>query len=152
MYRRARQATFLSVMALPALLPGGALAKTEPGLDQLIAQHAEKQGVPLALARAVIRLESNFRPTAAHAGNYGLMQVRLATARSLGFRGDARGLLDARTNLTYGMAYLGQAWRLSGGDLCGAIARYQSGLRNTRINASNRAYCARARAVMARAG
>jgi soluble lytic murein transglycosylase-like protein len=151
MRRRARRALILSTIFLPVLASSRTLANQDTHLDQLIAVHAEKQGVPLSLARAVIRLESNFRPTAANAGNYGLMQVRLATARSLGFRGDARGLLDARTNLTFGMAYLGKAWRLSGGDVCGAIARYQSGLRNTRVNAANRAYCARARAVMARA-
>ncbi|MCU0885540.1 MAG: lytic transglycosylase domain-containing protein [Beijerinckiaceae bacterium] len=120
-------------------------------IDQKIARHAQANGVPVPLARAVIRLESNFRPGAANKGNYGLMQIRLGTARSLGYRGGAAGLLDANTNLTYGMKYLAQAYRLAGGDTCGTIMRYQSGHRATRASSANRAYCGRAKVLMARA-
>lgn len=121
-------------------------------LDQRIAEHAARNGVPTALARAVIRLESNFRPSAANRGNFGLMQIRLGTARSLGYSGGAAGLLNAETNLTYGMRYLARAYHLAGGDTCGTIMRYQSGLGATRANGANRAYCTRARSIIARYG
>jgi soluble lytic murein transglycosylase-like protein len=120
-------------------------------IDQKIARHAQAHGVPVPLARAVVRLESNFRPTAANKGNFGLMQIRLGTARSLGYQGGAAGLLDADTNLTFGMKYLAQAYRLAGGDTCGTIMRYQSGHRATRASSANRAYCGRAKMLMARA-
>ncbi len=126
-----------------------AIAFADGSLHGRIAHHAQVNGVPVSLAKAVIRIESNFRPAAANAGNYGLMQVRLGTARSMGYRGGAAGLLDAETNLTYGMRYLAQAHRLAGGDHCGAIARYNGGLRSTRVSAGARAYCARAKAYMA---
>jgi soluble lytic murein transglycosylase-like protein len=126
-------------------------AAPSPDLSARITQHASANGVPVALAKAVIRLESNFRPGAANAGNFGLMQIRLGTARSLGYTGGAAGLMNPETNLRFGMKYLGKAHRMAGGDTCGTIMRYQSGLRATRMNGANRAYCARAKALMARA-
>jgi soluble lytic murein transglycosylase-like protein len=119
-------------------------------LNDKIARHAQKAGVPVPLAKAVIRLESNFRPGIVSKGNYGLMQIRLGTARSLGYRGGPGGLLDAETNLTYGMKYLSQAYSMARGDTCGTIMRYQSGLGATRMSSANRAYCGRARLLMAR--
>jgi soluble lytic murein transglycosylase-like protein len=128
-----------------------ASAAPSPDLSARIIYHAQSNGVPVALAKAVIRLESNFRPGAANAGNYGLMQIRLGTARSLGYGGGPAGLLNAETNLRFGMKYLGQAHRLAKGDICGTIMRYQSGHRAVRMSGANRAYCARAKALMARA-
>lgn len=120
-------------------------------LDAKIARHAEKAGVPVKLAKAVVRIESNFKPQAANAGNFGLMQIRLATARSMGYRGGVSGLMEPETNLTYGMKYLAEAYRLAGGETCGAIMRYQSGLRSIRMNGANRAYCGKAKIIMAQA-
>ena len=37
------------------------------------------------------------------------MQIKLATARGLGYTGDAAGLRDPDTNLTYGIKYLAGA-------------------------------------------
>ncbi|MCX7325976.1 MAG: transglycosylase SLT domain-containing protein [Hyphomicrobiales bacterium] len=137
------------VIAMTTMTSVPALASP---LDQRIAEHAARNGMPVALARAVIRLESNFRPSASNRGNFGLMQIRLGTARSLGYSGGAAGLLNAQTNLTYGMRYLARAYHLAGGDICGAIMRYQSGLGATRANGANRAYCDRARTIIARNG
>lgn len=136
-------------MAMSAITSVPAIAGS---LDQRIAEHAARNGVPVPLARAVIRLESNFRPSAANRGNFGLMQIRLGTARSLGYGGGGAGLLNPETNLTYGMRYLARAYQLAGGDTCGTIMRYQSGLRATRASGANRAYCARARTIIAQNG
>jgi soluble lytic murein transglycosylase-like protein len=133
-----------------AVSGGAALALAPPpALEARIASHAAKAGVPLPLARAVIRLESGFRPAVVHRGNYGLMQLRLPTARGLGYRGGAAGLLDPDTNLALGMRYLAMAYRGADGDICRTIMRYQSGPGATRPSAANRAYCARAKALMA---
>ena len=132
----------------PGALVSSASAET---LHDKIARHAGSHGLPVPLARAVVRLESNFRPGVVNRGNFGLMQIRLGTARSVGYGGGGAGLLDAETNLRYGMRYLAQAYRLAGGDTCGAIMRYQSGLRATRMNGANRTYCSKARMLMASA-
>ena len=124
-------------------------AKQAHAMRPMIARHASVHGVPVALADAVVRIESRYNPRAAHAGNFGLMQIRLQTARSLGYAGGAGGLLDADTNLRFGMKYLGEAHRLAGGDVCRTVMKYQSGHRAVRLSAANRAYCGKVKAIIA---
>ena len=93
-------------LAQMALAPG-ALAGQH---DMLIAKHAAANGVPENLVRRIIRIESRGNAGAVHAGNYGLMQIRLATARGVGYSG-AQGLLDPDTNLTYAVKYLAGAYQ-----------------------------------------
>ncbi len=93
----------------------------------MIAQQASAAGVPLSLAERVIRRESGGNPRAAHAGNYGLMQIRLGTARSMGYGGSAGGLLDPAVNMTYAMRYLAGAYRAAGGNESRAVALYARG-------------------------
>jgi soluble lytic murein transglycosylase-like protein len=142
--------TIAVAIVLSGVGTASARAAPSPGLSEAISRHAQKAGVPIPLAMAVIRLESNFRPGAVNKGNFGLMQIRLGTARSLGYHGDGRGLLDAETNLTWGMKYLAKAHALARGETCGTIMRYQSGLGAMRMSGANRAYCSKARVLMAR--
>jgi len=64
-------------------------------LDALIARHAAANNLPEDLVRRVIKRESGGRAHVVSAGNYGLMQIKLPTARSMGYTGTAAGLLDA---------------------------------------------------------
>jgi hypothetical protein len=95
--------------------------------DALIAKHAAANGVPEQLVHRVVRIESGGNAAAAHRGNYGLMQIRLATARGVGYSGDAQGLLDPDTNLTYAVRYLAGAYRAAGCDADRAVSYYQRG-------------------------
>lgn len=97
------------------------------GLDDLIAKHAAANDLPLALVHRVIRRESDYNPRCIYAGNYGLMQIRLGTARSLGYTGTIEGLLDPDTNMTYAVRYLAGAYRVAGGDEDRAVALYARG-------------------------
>ena len=47
------------------------------------------------------------------------------------------------------MKYLAQVYRQSGGDVCATVMRYQSGAYARHMNAANRAYCSKARSIMA---
>ena len=96
-------------------------------LDALIAQHAAANGVPEDLIRRVIKRESGGNPRAVSAGNYGLMQIKLATARSVGYTGNAAGLLDANTNMTYAVKYLAGAYRVARGNANQAVHYYAAG-------------------------
>ncbi len=120
-----------------------------PTLADLIAKHAQENGVPVELAQAVVRIESRGNAHAAHGGALGLMQIKPGTARAAGFSGGASSLFVAETNLHFGMKILGQAYRSAGGNLCRALMQYQSGHLATRMSRANQAYCSRARAVMA---
>ena len=95
--------------------------------DALIAKHAAENGVPEPLVRRVIKIESRGRAGAVHKGNYGLMQIRLGTARAMGYSGNAEGLLDPDTNLTYAVKYLAGAYRAAGGNTSRAVSLYASG-------------------------
>jgi soluble lytic murein transglycosylase-like protein len=55
------------------------------------------------------------------------MQIRLGTARAMGYSGSAEGLLDAQTNMTYAVKYLAGAYRAAGGNESRAVALYASG-------------------------
>ena len=47
-----------------------------------VARHASAHGVPPELVHRVIMRESRYNPRAVSKGNYGMMQIRLGTAKS----------------------------------------------------------------------
>ena len=96
----------------------------------MAATQASAAGLPASLVERVIRRESGGNPRAAHAGNYGLMQIRLGTARAMGYTGSASGLLDPQTNMTYALRYLAGAYRAAGGNENRAVALYTRGYYN----------------------
>jgi soluble lytic murein transglycosylase-like protein len=99
----------------------------DASMDAHIARHAAANGVPIELARRVVKRESGGNPRAVSKGNYGLMQIRLGTAQAMGYRGNAQGLLDADTNMTYAMKYLAGAYRAANGNHDRAVALYARG-------------------------
>jgi soluble lytic murein transglycosylase-like protein len=103
-----------------------ARAATSP-LHGMIEDYARRHGVPLRLAHRIVQQESRYNPALKAKAHFGLMQVSLPTAKSMGYAGDVAGLLDARTNLTYAMPYLANAWIVSGGHEEKARRLYMSG-------------------------
>jgi soluble lytic murein transglycosylase-like protein len=96
--------------------------------DALISAHAAANNVPEALVHRIIVRESGYQPNlVGRCGCIGLMQIKLATARSLGYTGDAQGLRDPATNLTYGVKYLAGAYRAANGDHDRTMHYYASG-------------------------
>lgn len=109
-------------MAAPRSIGG-----SHPDLDALIARHAAAQGIPAALVHRIVIRESRYNPRAHNRAYWGLMQIRHDTARSMGYRGPASGLLDANTNLTYGVPYLANAYMVAGGNASRAVSLYAGG-------------------------
>jgi soluble lytic murein transglycosylase-like protein len=111
----------------PALTSSAAETSAQNALDERISYYANAYDVPESLIHRSILRESGYNPTA-HVGPYwGLMQIRLDTARGMGFRGPARDLLDADTNLKYAVAYLSNAYVVAGRNPDRAIRLYASG-------------------------
>jgi soluble lytic murein transglycosylase-like protein len=102
-------------------------ANETPELRALIEGAAREHGVPVALVQRVVVRESTHRPEARNGPYYGLMQILPATARGMGYQGPAEGLLDAETNLEYGVKYLRGAWLVAGGDQDEAVGWYARG-------------------------
>lgn len=90
----------------------------------LVAKHADAYGVPAALVRAVMRVESCFDPRAvSRVGARGLMQLMPATAAELGVLDS----FDAEQNIAGGVRYLSQLLSRFKNDLRLAIAAYNAG-------------------------
>jgi soluble lytic murein transglycosylase-like protein len=152
----AHEANVEETASLPAELP----VRSRPertdavkanALKPLIARYASENGLSYELADAVVRLESRYNPGARKGPNVGLTQINVRTAQSLGYKGDAAGLLDPETNLRFGLKYLAVAHKLAGGDTCGTILRYQFGLRTTTMTGASQAYCAKVKVLTAAA-
>jgi hypothetical protein len=105
-----------------------AKAQNRATYEKMVAVHAKANQVPEALVHRVIVRESKYHPDLiGHGGTIGLMQIKLATARGVGYKGDAEGLRDPETNLTYGVKYLAGAWRAAEGDHDRAVRLYAAG-------------------------
>lgn len=136
-----RRGLILSVLALAACggsgsdSGGGSSSGSQRGLHpnetpQLRARinyWSNHYRVPPALVHRVIIRESHHRPEARNGPYYGLMQILPQTARTMGYRGPDRGLLNADTNLQYGVKYLRGAYIVANGNHDRAISWYSRG-------------------------
>lgn len=97
---------------------------TQPGdFDSLIEEAAQRTGLDPALVRAVVAVESGFRPNAVSgAGAKGLMQLMDGTARALGVGNP----FDPAQNLRGGTAFLRQMLERFGDERL-ALAAYNAG-------------------------
>lgn len=94
-----------------------------PSIERLSQAH----GVPERLIRRVIMRESRYAPHLTNRGHYGLMQIKLQTAKGMGYSGGAAGLLDGETNLTYAVPYLANAYQAAGRNEDRAVTLYAGG-------------------------
>jgi soluble lytic murein transglycosylase-like protein len=96
-------------------------------VNGLISKYAAHYDVPEALIHRVVQRESGYNPGARNGPHWGLMQIRHDTARTMGYRGDAGGLLDADTNLRYAVKYLRGAYIVGGYSQEAAVRLYARG-------------------------
>jgi soluble lytic murein transglycosylase-like protein len=127
-----------------------------PALDTadiavMVENTAVAHDVPLELAHAVVRVESNYNPRATgHDGTVGLMQIKPSTARGLGFSGSARELYNPKTNLEWGIRYLARARKLAKGNVCRTVMKYQGGHGAERMTNASAVYCGKVKTIIAR--
>lgn len=119
--------------AEPGFMPASYAAPDSPSaanagiVDRLIAKYAAVYELPETFVRRVVKRESTFNPRAYNRGHWGLMQIKHATAKGMGYSGPANGLLDAETNLKYAVKYLRGAWLVADGNEDRADRLYQTG-------------------------
>lgn len=95
----------------------------------LIAAMAPSQGVPTWFALRIAKVESNYNPSLrGAAGEYGVFQIKCATAKGIGFSGSCSALLDPRVNVQYGLRHLALAMKSSRGNLRLAASKHNGGL------------------------
>ncbi|MFN6951975.1 MAG: transglycosylase SLT domain-containing protein [Albidovulum sp.] len=96
-------------------------------VSRLIDHYARAYDVPATLVHRVVQRESGYNPAARNGPYYGLMQILPQTAATMGYRGAPEGLLDAETNLRYGVKYLRGAWLVARGNPDRAVMWYTKG-------------------------
>jgi soluble lytic murein transglycosylase-like protein len=123
-----RTISALATLAMIAAFPQLASAQQRSDYDAMVTAHAQANGVPEALVHRVVVRESKYHPNLiGRGGTIGLMQIKLATARGVGYTGSAEGLRDPDTNLTYGVKYLAGAYRAANGDHNRAVSYFAGG-------------------------
>lgn len=102
-------------------------------VQEMVRSEAIRQGVPVSLAMAVAKHESNFNcHLIGKAGERGVMQIKPSTARGIGYKGPASGLSNCATGIRYGMMYLKMAYRQARGNVYRAALLYNGGLGTNR--------------------
>lgn len=98
-------------------------------VEQMVRSEAIRQGVPVSLAMAIAKHESNFRCSAiGRHGERGVMQIKPRTAHGLGYRGKPAGLNNCQVGIYYGMKYLKMAYLKARGNVYKAALLYNGGL------------------------
>lgn len=113
----------------PAEVPsrGDLYPNETPQLRRQIEFYADLYDVPVDLVQRIVIRESRHNPQAQNGPYMGLMQIHPRTAETMGYRGTKSGLLDADTNLRYGVKYLRGAWLVAKGDRDAAVGWYARG-------------------------
>ncbi|MGP9821102.1 lytic transglycosylase domain-containing protein [Salinarimonas sp. NSM] len=94
-------------------------------VQAMVTAAALRHGIDPTLAHAMAMVESNYRCSAVgRAGELGVMQVKPATARSVGVTGNLR---DCATGIEAGMRYLRASIDRHGAG-CGGISAYNMGI------------------------
>ncbi len=102
----------------------GSLTVSDPKLDRIVREAAERHDLDPALVKAVISTESNWNPYAvSRKGAMGLMQLIPSTAERFGV-GDP---YDPAQNIEGGTAYLQELLDRYHGDLKKSLAAYNAG-------------------------
>ncbi len=98
-------------------------------------------------------MEVELQPEGTRRGWRGRPDASDAADRAqLGFEGTLAELADPETNIRLGAAYLSEAWRLAGRDVCTAVMKYRAGWRETRFSVLSVRYCVRVREHLAGLG
>lgn len=105
----------------------GLHANETPEVRRKINYWSNHYDVPPTLVHRVVQRESQYNPGARNGPYYGLMQILPQTARTMGHRGSPQSLLDADTNLQYGVKYLRGAYLVARGNQDKAISWYSKG-------------------------
>lgn len=112
-----------------AVLTSPVLAKSSNNLSAIATKVAHREGVNPAFVKAIIQVETRGRcHMTGSAGEQGAMQVKPATARSVGVHGN---LYNCETGITAGARYAKLALRLNHGNICAAATSYNAGIGRT---------------------
>lgn len=90
---------------------------TTQSLDAILNQYATEYGVPIAVLRAIVQVESEGNPLAIgdNGTSFGLLQLHIGGQADKAFSDGytQKDLFNPAINLRYGMPSISQAWKIS---------------------------------------
>ena len=117
----------IACLGILVLASAGAEAATRTQVQRWIVEEAGRTRVPVSLALAIAKVESNFRDgVLGRAGERGVMQIMPATARGE-FGISAARLWDGRLNVKLGIRYLERLYTQYGERWDLALSHYNGG-------------------------
>ena len=134
----------IACLGILVLASAGAEAATRTQVQRWIVEEAGRTRVPVSLALAIAKVESNFRDgVLGRAGERGVMQIMPATARGE-FGISAARLWDGRLNVKLGIRYLERLYTQYGERWDLALSHYNGGtLKGRGANAIAHSYTRR---------
>lgn len=100
----------------------------------LFTKAEQKYQLPNGILGAIAIVESNNNPLAfvkedgrTRKSSYGILQLQLAAARQVGFKGKAKELLNTKTNIEYGARYLAWLLKVNRGDVAKSLIMWNAG-------------------------
>lgn len=97
----------------------------------IIISAAKAIGIPGSLLLSICMAESNLKNVASMndggSPSYGICQIKLDTAKMLGFKGKANDLMIPKTNAKWAAKYVARQLKRYDDDWCKAAAAYNSG-------------------------
>lgn len=138
-------ALYLSILSTTATAgcTGGNSCKADridprnTAIVEMIKAVAPAHGVPTWFALRIAKVESNYDPLAVGSqGELGLYQLKCATAKQIGFRGNCSTLLNPAVNIQFGLKHLALAISKSKGNLKLAASKHNGGLSRKTLVAS----------------
>lgn len=120
------------IIAILYLLYGGNAEASFIPLQDYIDKISKENGIDPDLVRAIIQVESGWRPNAVRIEpsgykSIGLMQVTMQAARDIGYTGSEENLFNPYTNIKCGVKYLKKMLDTFNGNIYKAIAAYNAG-------------------------
>ena len=131
---RNKQTTLFKKAKKPYNVASAGRSRQSGAVIAMIKSMAPQYGVPTWFALRIAKVESGYNPRArGRAGELGVFQMKCATARGIGYRGNCSGLLNARIGVQYGLKHLSIAIRSSSGNLKLAASKHNGGLGRKRL-------------------
>ena len=98
----------------------------------LFTQATKVNRLPVKLIDAVCYTESRYKASAIHhddggGDSLGICQIKLATAKGMGFKGTAKELMSPAINIKYASKYLSHQMKRYHGNITKAIIAYNQG-------------------------
>lgn len=126
------------ILVTTLFVPSSLSGEPQAPLKLMFSNVEQRYSLPSGILSALSYVESKHRASAfvrhdgkSHKASHGLVQIQMAAARQMGFKGTAKELMVPSVNIEYGAAYLNWLLMKKNKDVARALVCYNSGLHSS---------------------